>query len=162
MKFDTDLSLNLWYQLNPRVRCAFGNVWCSHSPLKGLNLIITEISITIFSSQGHPLRAPTSLLLGRQWAVLLRLTISLTITVPLDKALTRSPSLAKRSMSTATWTHVSASTGDVMEWCISCHFNILPWVNYQWFNNYGGGARRKGLDSAVETYWRTMIIIIIE
>ena len=27
MKFDQDLCLNLWYELNPRVRCAFGNVW---------------------------------------------------------------------------------------------------------------------------------------
>jgi len=27
MKFDQDLYLNLWYELNPRVRCAFGNVW---------------------------------------------------------------------------------------------------------------------------------------
>ena len=26
MKFDQDLCLNLWYELNPRVRCAFGNV----------------------------------------------------------------------------------------------------------------------------------------
>ena len=25
--FDQDLCLNLWYELNPRVRCAFGNVW---------------------------------------------------------------------------------------------------------------------------------------
>ena len=27
MKFDQDLCLNLWYKLNPRVRCAFGNVF---------------------------------------------------------------------------------------------------------------------------------------
>ena len=27
MKFDQDLCLNLWYELNPRVRCAFGNVF---------------------------------------------------------------------------------------------------------------------------------------
>ena len=27
MKFDEDLCLNLWYELNPRVRCAFGNVF---------------------------------------------------------------------------------------------------------------------------------------
>ena len=27
MKFDQDLCLNLWYKLNPRVRCAFGNVY---------------------------------------------------------------------------------------------------------------------------------------
>ena len=26
MKFDQDLCLNLWYELNPLVRCAFGNV----------------------------------------------------------------------------------------------------------------------------------------
>ena len=26
MKFDQDLCLNFWYELNPRVRCAFGNV----------------------------------------------------------------------------------------------------------------------------------------
>ena len=26
MKFDQDLRQNLWYELNPRVRCAFGNV----------------------------------------------------------------------------------------------------------------------------------------
>ena len=26
MKFDQDLFLNLWYELNPRVRCAFVNV----------------------------------------------------------------------------------------------------------------------------------------
>ena len=26
MKFDQDLFLNLWYELKPRVRCAFGNV----------------------------------------------------------------------------------------------------------------------------------------
>ena len=26
MKFDQDLCLNLWYELDPRVRCAFGNV----------------------------------------------------------------------------------------------------------------------------------------
>ena len=26
MKFDQYLCLNLWYELNPRVRCAFGNV----------------------------------------------------------------------------------------------------------------------------------------
>ena len=26
LKFDQDLCLNLWYELNPRVRCAFGNV----------------------------------------------------------------------------------------------------------------------------------------
>jgi len=28
MKLDHDLSLNLWKELNPRVRCAFGNVFC--------------------------------------------------------------------------------------------------------------------------------------
>ena len=27
MKFDQDLCLNSWYELNPRVRCAFGNVY---------------------------------------------------------------------------------------------------------------------------------------
>ena len=27
MKFDQDFCLNLWYELNPRVRCAFGNVF---------------------------------------------------------------------------------------------------------------------------------------
>jgi len=27
MKFDQDLCLNLWYELNPRVRCAFGNIF---------------------------------------------------------------------------------------------------------------------------------------
>ena len=27
MKFDQDLCLNSWYELNPRVRCAFGNVF---------------------------------------------------------------------------------------------------------------------------------------
>ena len=27
MTFDQDLCLNLWYELNPRVRCAFGNVF---------------------------------------------------------------------------------------------------------------------------------------
>ena len=27
MNFDQDLCLNLCYELNPRVRCAFGNVW---------------------------------------------------------------------------------------------------------------------------------------
>ena len=26
MKFDQDLCKNLWYELNPRIRCAFGNV----------------------------------------------------------------------------------------------------------------------------------------
>ena len=30
MKFDQDLCLNLWYELNPRVRCAFGNVYNYH------------------------------------------------------------------------------------------------------------------------------------
>ena len=28
MKFGQDLCLNFWYELNPRVRCAFGNVSC--------------------------------------------------------------------------------------------------------------------------------------
>ena len=27
MKFDQDFCLNLFYELNPRVRCAFGNVF---------------------------------------------------------------------------------------------------------------------------------------
>ena len=27
--FDQDLCNNLWYELNPRVRCAFGNVFIS-------------------------------------------------------------------------------------------------------------------------------------
>ena len=27
LKFDQDLCKNLWYELNPRVRCAFGNVF---------------------------------------------------------------------------------------------------------------------------------------
>ena len=27
MKFDQDLCKTLWYELNPRVRCAFGNVF---------------------------------------------------------------------------------------------------------------------------------------
>ena len=30
MKFDQDLCLKLWYELNPRVRCAFGNVYYNH------------------------------------------------------------------------------------------------------------------------------------
>ena len=30
MKFDQDLCLNLRYELNPRVRCAFGNVFNMH------------------------------------------------------------------------------------------------------------------------------------
>ena len=29
LKFDPYLCNNLWYVLNPRVRCAFGNVWIS-------------------------------------------------------------------------------------------------------------------------------------
>ena len=28
LKFDQDLYKNLWYELNPRVRCAFDNVYC--------------------------------------------------------------------------------------------------------------------------------------
>ena len=32
MKFDQDLCLNSWYELNPRVRCAFGNVCILSSP----------------------------------------------------------------------------------------------------------------------------------
>ena len=27
MEFDQDMCNNLWYELNPRVRCAFGNVF---------------------------------------------------------------------------------------------------------------------------------------
>ena len=36
MKFDQDLCLNLWYELNPQVRYAFGNVFCI--PLKNVRL----------------------------------------------------------------------------------------------------------------------------
>ena len=32
MKFDQDLCLNLWYELNPRVRCAFGDVFIKEHP----------------------------------------------------------------------------------------------------------------------------------
>ena len=32
MKFDQDLCKNLWYELNPRVRCAFGNVLMYNLP----------------------------------------------------------------------------------------------------------------------------------
>ena len=46
MKIDQDLCRNLWYELNPRVRCAFGNV-CEHGHFcrthKDINLTIDTI-----------------------------------------------------------------------------------------------------------------------
>ena len=39
MKFDQNLCLNLWYELNPRVRCAFGNVF-KYYLLDFLNLLL--------------------------------------------------------------------------------------------------------------------------
>ena len=35
LKFDQDLCKNLWYELNPQVSCAFGNVLVSMSPPQG-------------------------------------------------------------------------------------------------------------------------------
>ena len=43
MKFDQDLCLNLWYELNPRVPCAFGNAFqIRHSPHGPLTLIVLQ------------------------------------------------------------------------------------------------------------------------
>ena len=53
MKFDQDLCLNLWYELNSRVRCAFGMfsiLWYLH-----IHVLFTILTIfpTIFEPWGH-------------------------------------------------------------------------------------------------------------
>ena len=47
MKFDQDLFSNLWYELNPRVRCAFGNVYTLHNNTNGSELEYTSHKTTI-------------------------------------------------------------------------------------------------------------------
>ena len=52
MKFDQDLSFYLWYELNPRVRCAFGNVLCIITRYQGPRVMqkyeIREEMIKVF------------------------------------------------------------------------------------------------------------------
>ena len=77
MKFDQDLCLKLWYELNPRVRCAFGNVsspyvvrwltlravdiqfknWHFAPPVvsKSVNVFFVFWSNILFSRQSSPL-----------------------------------------------------------------------------------------------------------
>ena len=48
MKFDQDLCLNLWYELNPRVRCAFGNVCILYLEAIINPLSLKELGIIFF------------------------------------------------------------------------------------------------------------------
>ena len=65
MKCDQDLCLNLWYdlkkllwydELNPRVRCAFGNVFFQKIPLNGKKVVFDSFAKNRFVYKGLSLK----------------------------------------------------------------------------------------------------------
>ena len=45
LKFDQDLYKNLWYELNPRVRCAFGNVFIFSRSQRINDIFVTKSTV---------------------------------------------------------------------------------------------------------------------
>ena len=132
--FDQDLWNNLWYELNPRVRCAFGNVFFK-SPPQLLMLIVTKFRICKLKSNFKPNQGLKLLLTIMSWQFVFNISVSYLysffgsgtkIFCPTHGSNQKHPSnlvwWAKKSTAFYAVIH-NGSLGSIFSHCIELHFS---------------------------------------